>query len=82
MIALHCRRSNVSSGEEVTVKTGDKDELVPIRNSEVLAAALDGAGVTYDFVTIEGAPHGFRAPQDRAEAQKVMVGWFKEHLAE
>jgi dipeptidyl aminopeptidase/acylaminoacyl peptidase len=61
---------------------GDKDELVPIRNSEVLSAALEEAGVPHDFVIIEGAPHGFRTPEQRAESQAAMVGWFKEYLTE
>jgi acetyl esterase/lipase len=61
---------------------GDKDELVPIRNSEVLAAELDRAGVPHEFVTIEGAPHGFRTPEHRAQAQQAMVSWFKEYLAD
>ena len=59
---------------------GDADELVPISNSEILAAALDDAGVVHDFITIEGAGHGFQGP-DRAQATSAMVGWFEEHLA-
>jgi acetyl esterase/lipase len=59
---------------------GDADELVPISNSEILAQALDAAGVVHDFVTIEGAGHGFQGP-DRAQASRAMVSWFEQHLA-
>ncbi len=59
---------------------GDADELVPISNSEILAEALDAAGVEHDFVTIEGAGHGFQGP-DREQATSAMVSWFEQHLA-
>jgi len=58
---------------------GDADELVPIRNSEVLAKELDATGVPHDFLIIEGAGHGFRGA-DRTAASDAMVGWFTEYL--
>ena len=59
---------------------GDADELVPIRNSEVLYEALQDAGVTSDFITIPGGDHGFRNPEHRARAESAMAEWFSRHL--
>lgn len=59
---------------------GDADELVAIRNSEVMTAALAEAGVIHEFVVIEGGDHGFRGPGQRAEAYQAMLNWFKDEL--
>jgi len=59
---------------------GDADDLVPISNSQVLTKALEATGVVHDFITIEGAGHGFKG-DDRVEATRAMVGWFQQHLA-
>lgn len=59
---------------------GDKDELVPISNSEIMLAALKKANVTSNFITIEGAGHGF-AGKDAKEAETALVAWFNKHLA-
>lgn len=61
---------------------GDADELVNISHSERMQAALQGAGVVSDFVTIPGGDHGFRNPEHRARAESLMVDWFVRHLAE
>jgi acetyl esterase/lipase len=58
---------------------GDADELVPIRNSELLNAAFEDAGVEHEFVVMQGGAHGFRGEQ-RTRANALMVEWFKEHL--
>jgi acetyl esterase/lipase len=58
---------------------GDADDLVPISNSQVLAKELEATGVVHDFITIEGAGHGFQG-DDRVEATRAMVGWFQQHL--
>ncbi len=58
---------------------GDADRLVPIRNSEVMHAALLEAGVTTDFITITGAGHGFR-DADAERARVALVAWFETHL--
>jgi acetyl esterase/lipase len=61
---------------------GDADRLVDYNNSELIHAAFMRAGVETDLVTIEGAGHGFRAPEDRAQASDALVGWFEKHLTE
>jgi len=58
---------------------GDKDELVNIRNSQIIFDAFKKANVKTDFVVIPGAGHGFRgADQERAMA--LTVGWFEQTL--
>ena len=59
---------------------GDADELVPLANSETLAATLQETGVTHELLVIEGGDHGFRDPDHRAAATTAMVAWFSQHL--
>ena len=58
---------------------GDKDELVPLRNSERIVEAFKGAGVATDLIVLAGAAHGFEG--EHAEtATAAMVRWFETHL--
>lgn len=58
---------------------GDRDELVPLSNSERIKAAFDEANVTSKLIVIEGAAHGFRG-EDGERASSALVAWFNEHL--
>lgn len=60
---------------------GDADELVNIRNSQIMYQALQDAGVESQFVTIPGGTHGFPDAAHRARADSLMVDWFTDHLA-
>ena len=60
---------------------GDADALVDFNNSELMQAALMASGVETGLVVIEGAGHGFRTPEDRAQASDALVGWFVAHLS-
>jgi len=60
---------------------GDADALVDVNNRELMQAALMASGVETGLVVIEGAGHGFRTPEDRAQASDALVGWFVEHLS-
>ena len=60
---------------------GDADALVDFNNSELMQAALMASGVETGLVVIEGAGHGFRTPEDRAQASDALDGWFVEHLS-
>jgi len=55
---------------------GDKDDLVPINQSELLHAALGKAGVESTFHVVKGGGHGFRGP----ELDKMMDEFFSKHL--
>jgi acetyl esterase/lipase len=60
---------------------GDKDNLVPISQSEELAAALKKAGVEVTFQVVKGNGHGgpdFLNPENR----KLIVDFFDKHLRE
>ena len=56
---------------------GDKDTLVPMRQSEMLEKALHAAGVPVTLFVVKGAGHGFAG---LAEARMV-VGFFERTLA-
>jgi dipeptidyl aminopeptidase/acylaminoacyl peptidase len=58
---------------------GDKDDLVPLQQSEVLAEALKKAGVEVRLVVLKNAPHGgpaFLTP----EYWKLVEDFFAKHL--
>ena len=58
---------------------GDKDELVPLRNSERILEAFKGAGVATELVVIPGGKHGFEGAHAET-ARDAMVRWFETHL--
>ena len=58
---------------------GDKDELVPLRNSERILEAFKGAGVATELIVIPGGKHGFEGEQ-AATAVSAMVQWFETYL--
>ena len=60
---------------------GDKDALVPIRNSTVMLEALKKVNVKSELIVVEGGEHGFRNPEHRKRSQLAMVDWFEKHLA-
>jgi acetyl esterase/lipase len=60
---------------------GDADTLVDISASRNLAAVFDESAVTYDFITIEGAGHGFRG-DDATLAAAARLQWFETYLLE
>ncbi len=59
---------------------GNADALVDFNNSELIHAAFLASGVETGLVVIEGAGHGFRSAEDRAQASEALVGWFQKHL--
>ena len=58
---------------------GDKDTLVPIINSQSIYEAFQKAKVKTNFVTIEGAGHGFQNEQ-ATRATALLVAWFEQTL--
>ncbi len=56
---------------------GNRDELVPIQQSETMVEALDKAGVEAKLVVKEGAGHGWAT---MVEDMSRFADWFDEHL--
>lgn len=51
---------------------GARDNIVPLNQSEQLAAALQAAGVPVSLVVMSDAGHGFR-PDQRREAERIVT---------
>jgi acetyl esterase/lipase len=58
---------------------GDKDTLVPLRQSQLLADALKKAGVEVRLITLEGAGHGGEA-FGKPEQRQAIEEFFDKHL--
>ncbi len=59
---------------------GDEDQVVPHSDGEAMYQALQAVGVESEFITLEGAPHGFTgAYADSALA--ASLAWFEAHLS-
>ncbi|HWC77586.1 MAG TPA: alpha/beta hydrolase, partial [Blastocatellia bacterium] len=58
---------------------GDKDELVPVRNSQIIHDAFQKNNVKSQLIIIEGAGHGFRG-EDATRASAAMLSWFEQTL--
>jgi len=55
---------------------GEKDQLVPLSQSQVFYDALTKAGVQATLHVVKGAGHGFRDP----ETDKMVADFFDKHL--
>jgi len=51
---------------------GDRDETVPLNQSELLHAALKKAGVEVTFEVVRGAGHGFSGPEINAQVDAFL----------
>jgi acetyl esterase/lipase len=58
---------------------GTADDLVPLRNSEIIYQAFREQGVTTELIILEGAGHGFRG-DDATRATNAMMDWFERTL--
>lgn len=59
---------------------GDRDDLVPLANSQKIRDALQGAAVKTDLLVLEGAGHGFQGEHDE-RAAAALAAWFEANLA-
>ena len=50
--------THVDGTDAPTLLVGSQDDLVPIEQSEAMAASLDAAGVPNDLIVAEGSSHG------------------------
>lgn len=58
---------------------GDQDTLVPISNSKIIYEAFQKNNVKSNFVTIEGAGHGFQN-EAAIRSNALTVAWFEQTL--
>jgi acetyl esterase/lipase len=58
---------------------GDKDDLVPVQQSESFTAKLKEAGVEAKLVVKQGAGHGWRGPEFIKDVNQL-AEWFDGHL--
>nr|WP_274636085.1 alpha/beta hydrolase [Microbacterium bovistercoris] len=58
---------------------GDRDTVVPVQQSELLASALTGVGASVELVVVPGAGHGFDGV-DAAPQLARAVRFLSEHL--
>jgi acetyl esterase/lipase len=62
------------------ISHGDKDDSVPIAQSELLAEGLKKAGVKVTFHTVKGGGHGDEAFFGNKENWELLTKFFEEHL--
>ena len=68
-----------NSAAPFLIMHGDKDQRVPLKQSELLAEALKKAGVEANLVVVKGNGHGgpgFSSPEKR----KLIEDFFAKHL--
>jgi len=58
---------------------GDRDDLVPLNNSERMKTALAQESVPTELLIIHGAGHGFGG-EDQIKCQNAMLDWFDKYL--
>lgn len=59
---------------------GTKDALVPVEQSELLAAALKKGNIPVELLVIEGAPHSFHLQPKQKDLRPLVIGFFDRHL--
>lgn len=59
---------------------GTADEIVPVEQSEMLAAALKKGGVEHELVLIPDAPHAFHLQPAQCDLRPLVLGFFDRHL--
>jgi acetyl esterase/lipase len=61
---------------------GDKDQLIPLAQSQGLHQALVAKGIDSTFETVEGAGHGFEvSPAEARRLVERVIAFFEKHLA-
>lgn len=59
---------------------GDKDDVVPFAQSEILQRALTAAKVPVQLIRVPGAGHGFEPKPEYPDFTGAMVRWLDQHL--
>jgi acetyl esterase/lipase len=64
----------------VLILHGTKDAILPLAQSELLAAALKKAGVEQELVVVEGAPHSFHLEPKEQDLRPKVLAFLDRHL--
>lgn len=64
----------------VLLTHGVDDDIVPIKQSEIMAKAMDKAGVPYEFVRLEESSHNYRSDEDERKEYEAMLAFLDKHL--
>jgi acetyl esterase/lipase len=72
----HARKGN----PPVLILHGTRDATVPVGQSQRMAEALKKAGVEYELVLVEGAPHSFHLEPKERDLRPAVIGFFNKHL--
>jgi len=59
---------------------GTADKIVPVKQAEMLAAAMKKVGARHELLIIEGAPHTFDLQPKERDLRPVVVGFFDKYL--
>lgn len=59
---------------------GTADNVVPVADSEALAAAMKAKGARYQLEIIPGAPHTFHLQPKERDLRPLVLGFFDQHL--
>jgi acetyl esterase/lipase len=72
----HVRKGN----PPVLILHGTKDATVPVEQSQRLAEVLKKAGVEYELILVDGAPHSFHLEPKEQDLRPAVIGFFNKHL--
>jgi dipeptidyl aminopeptidase/acylaminoacyl peptidase len=72
----HARKGN----PPVLILQGTRDATVPVVQSQRMAEALKKAGVEYELILVEGAPHSFHLEPQERDLRPTVIGFFNKHL--
>ncbi len=59
---------------------GTADTIVPAQQSELLASALEKAGVPHQLVIVPGGVHGFHLEPKQQDLRPLVLGFFDKYL--
>jgi len=59
---------------------GKDDNVVPIKQSEIMAKALEKAGKPHSFIVLEDSAHSYRSDEDERKEFEMILNFLAEHL--
>lgn len=69
-----------ASDPPILVMHGTADTTVDIRDSKVIDAALEKAGIEHQLVIVEGAPHSFHFQPKQQDLRPIALAFLNKHL--